>query len=136
MICWLTAIVVNSIFTDICGQMRGVADPTVRFATWARQAEKTENKNASCEFLMEFSVKRIFFSVRVSTDSTPTCSFAQRDAYTRLAEGKLEISDRIDIRDSDVFRNNMKTLCACMYVMGHVILIYIFIARAIQSVSS
>lgn len=109
--------------------MRDVADPTVRFATWARQAERMENKNASCEFLMGFAVKRAFF-VCVSTDSTPTCSFAQRKAYARFAKGKIEISERTDMRDSDVFRNNMKTVCVCVYVRdGHVIRIYIFEAH-------
>jgi len=63
---------------------------------------------------VEFSVRT--FLVRVSADSTPTCSYAQRDAYTRFAEEKLEISGWIDVRDSDIFRNNMKTLCVCVCV--------------------
>lgn len=82
MICWLTAIVVNSIFIDTRGQMCGMADPTVKFATWIRQAEKMGNRNASCEFLMEFSVKGAFF--RPSADMTSTCSFAPKDACTRV----------------------------------------------------
>lgn len=81
-----------------------VADPTVRFAT--RQAERKKIKMRPVNSLWNSPLKELF-SAHVSADLTSTC-FAQRDAYTRFAEEKLEISD---IRDNDVFRNNMETLC-------------------------
>lgn len=81
--------------------MRDTANPTVKFASWIRQAEKAGNENASYECLMEFSAERSSFRSAYST-------LARRG--TRLAEEKLEISD---VPDSDVFRNNMETSGVC-----------------------
>jgi len=134
MICWLTAIVVNSIFTDTRGQMRGVIVSTIRFANWVIRWKGSKIRMLPVNSLWNSSFWKRFFLVRVSADLIPTCNFAQR-VYV-ICRRKARNIRQETVETAMFFEITRKLLCVCararvcvcvcVFMTFYVIQIYIF----------